>query len=1079
MLAGLRTISMARLGFVAMALTLFANGASAFDPPVDAAGPLTVRIDGPSEVTHVETPVPVRVMIENGGDAAVRGSVRVGVIDRWRVEPAGPVPFEVSGKGNSQLEFAVVAGEGTYNAHYPIHAFAEFDLDGRRRQAHPILVVGTKLPDPPRPQVPIDWKPVAVPADGGLALAHLPVRRAAVLVFGEKPLVMPVGWSGTEERSRGSVAFDLRIDRGGVRPALGIHPPYYEGHVGTAVVEFPLSLPPGQPVRLRFANAIRDHHPEQGEAPSDGVTFRVRVVPFDAMPGEMGDVLFERYTDAKVWQDGEADLGRFAGQRIRLQLESHPGPQNNTNCDQSYWAEPTVIAGAPPKPAPFPPNDDAASRLIGTLQHHGRRYDVRLWPGRRGLLDAVVGFVDGEKRLMFRGFRLRVLGDALENPFTATSLVDTTEEPSDRGYRLRHHFRSWAGEFDVVGEISTEAAALHAKFRLENVPPSRPWRVAYLEDVAAGPWTGQATRVYAGQGNVVCRPEAFELPFDGHRLSTSFVGFDFANGLAMVQGVDVPPDRLTAEPNAREYTLHSPHTQTLTFIPSANVWEGVQVWREINGLKAAGGVRKLAGRFVFDLWGGRYADSAAALRRAFRYGLTDSAVVWHNWQRWGYDNRLPDIHPPNPKLGSLAEFRDLAKTCKDNGVLFAPHDNYIDYYPDADGYSYDHIAFHADGQPVRAWFNPGPKAQAYRWRTDHIRPVLERNLEWVKENVAPTAYFIDVWSSIGPYDSWTQDGRFQDRVYTRNTWGGFFAWIRDYLGHDAPQISESGHDQLIGWLDGSQTNHLRVDIPSEKHGWMVWPLRCADSERIPWFDAAHHDRFVQHGAGYEGRYCGGLDAKTHGIYSDDYICTEVLTGHPAMVPVPFGRDVVRKYWLTHDLMRALSLHRIEGVEFVDGDIHRQHVRWDNGGEVWVNRGASNWTVAGHTLPQYGFYARVPTAGGVVEAAIERKDNATVEWSRSPTMLYINPRSATAGKAAVFGGISTTGACRITRDGNAVTMTPLPDSVQFAIRLQRRNAQRIEVLDEAGNVVRTESVREDGDALVLTHTPGTFAYRLRP
>jgi hypothetical protein len=31
------------------------------------------------------------------------------------------------------------------------------------------------------------------------------------------------------------------------------------------------------------------------------------------------------------------------------------------------------------------------------------------------------------------------------------------------------------------------------------------------------------------------------------------------------------------------------------------------------------------------------------------------------------------------------------------------------------------------------------------------------------------------------------------------------------LGDSAPRISESGHDQLIGWLDGAQANHLRVD----------------------------------------------------------------------------------------------------------------------------------------------------------------------------------------------------------------------------------------------------------------------------
>ena len=75
----------------------------------------------------------------------------------------------------------------------------------------------------------------------------------------------------------------------------------------------------------------------------------------------------------------------------------------------------------------------------------------------------------------------------------------------------------------------------------------------------------------------------------------------------------------------------------MTFIPAANVFDAVKRWRNVDGRSAAAGVPRLAGRFVFDLWGGRYGESREALQRAFRYGLTDAAVVWHNWQRWGYD----------------------------------------------------------------------------------------------------------------------------------------------------------------------------------------------------------------------------------------------------------------------------------------------------------------------------------------------------------------------------------------------------------------------------------------------------------
>jgi hypothetical protein len=343
-------------------------------------------------------------------------------------------------------------------------------------------------------------------------------------------------------------------------------------------------------------------------------------------------------------------------------------------------------------------------------------------------------------------------------------------------------------------------------------------------------------------------------------------------------------------------------------------------------------------------------------------------------------------------MGSTEDFIALAAECKKNGVLFAPHDNYIDFYPDARGFSYDEIAFSANGAPVKAWFNKGRQAQSYRWRADRLQPAMQSNIQSIRDHIAPTGYFIDVWSSAGPYDYWTRDGAFHDRLSTRKVWADTFTYIRNTFGDNAPQISESGHDQLIGALDGGQCNHLRVDTPpAGEMNWTVWNIKVADAERIPWYDAAHHDRFVLHGAGYENRYAGGLDTPMHGIYSDDYITTEVLDGHPAMVPTPMGRDVVRKYWLLHDLMRALALARFDTHEFAAGNLHRQRVKWENGGEVWVNRGADDWTADGHILPQYGFYARVPGPNGVTEAAIERRDGVIVEWSRSPQATYSNAR----------------------------------------------------------------------------------------
>ena len=71
-------------------------------------------------------------------------------------------------------------------------------------------------------------------------------------------------------------------------------------------------------------------------------------------------------------------------------------------------------------------------------------------------------------------------------------------------------------------------------------------------------------------------------------------------------------------------------------------------------------------------------------------------------------------------------------------MLFALHDNYIDFYPDAEGFSYEqNIAFHANGTPVRAWLNEGRKAQSYRYRADRIEPFLQANLRALRDKLPP------------------------------------------------------------------------------------------------------------------------------------------------------------------------------------------------------------------------------------------------------------------------------------------------------------------------------------------------------
>jgi len=109
-----------------MGVMVMSSVVAAFDPPVAKVGDFTLRIDATQLVTQLETPIPVRIHLSNAGSQTLRGKVRLQVIDRWRIISPNPQSFELTPKSERVLEFTVIAGEGTHNAHYPIHAFAEW-----------------------------------------------------------------------------------------------------------------------------------------------------------------------------------------------------------------------------------------------------------------------------------------------------------------------------------------------------------------------------------------------------------------------------------------------------------------------------------------------------------------------------------------------------------------------------------------------------------------------------------------------------------------------------------------------------------------------------------------------------------------------------------------------------------------------------------------------------------------------------------------------------------------------------------------------------------------------------------------
>jgi hypothetical protein len=147
------------------------------------------------------------------------------------------------------------------------------------------------------------------------------------------------------------------------------------------------------------------------------------------LEGKNLKVLYEKFTDSKVWVDGSVDLSAYAGQTVLLRLESHPGPNRNTSCDASYWGEPVVVVGEGGPSDLFrqetfeavcqrnltrgrsllEERETADGKTAFLMGQTGERFALVLEPSKRGMVDGVVSLVGAKGAVNFKGFQVDTL----------------------------------------------------------------------------------------------------------------------------------------------------------------------------------------------------------------------------------------------------------------------------------------------------------------------------------------------------------------------------------------------------------------------------------------------------------------------------------------------------------------------------------------------------------------------------------------------------------------------------------------------------------------------------------------------
>lgn len=641
--------------------------------------------------------------------------------------------------------------------------------------------------------------------------------------------------------------------------------------------------------------------------------------------------------------------------------------------------------------------------------------------GKLGLADAMISFQFNDEKATVQGLRIwldgKPLYDCQPGPFVLTKEKNVWTQKA----------RAAGRNLTLVWAIQQDSGALRLTVNCD-VPE-------LISKVEFGPWNQKLENVWFGHGFLVRRPSSFSISADSHSFSTSYAGFDFENGFSLTMASSLVPESLSVVQEEKRYSITVSGGTMMTLVPgnkkSGGAFECAINYRGIFEKPAAEGVRAKAGRFVVDIWNGRFAEHSRLITDAAeRYGLKNDLIfLSHNWQKNRYDHRLPDVWPPNPSFGTKEEMLDVMNTARKYGWYFGIHHNVIDYYPDAPMFRFENVAFDAEGVPQKAYRNVFLDAQSYRLAPHRAAEVLADSLRQMdRDGFLINCCFVDVLSSGASYVC-SPYYDLHGKAYAQNSAAEgvkrVYSIIRDVqkpflekkFGKDAPgtqpfSISEGGHDFTLGAIDGADCQFMNIVKKSGENNW----FRIAeyeDAEKIPWFDVVNHQKYILHGVGYSIRYESGRGRELHGLESDDYICAELLTGHPLMVdawtrdvrnvlsaivlPIDHEqslRQMVRMYYLAQPVMRELASNDIEKLEFFEGNIHQYIVHWTGGTTVYINRDEKDWTVGKTVLPQYGWLAKNEKLG--LESKVHRLDGRVVEEStwreNGKTFRYVNGRN---------------------------------------------------------------------------------------
>ena len=472
---------------------------------------------------------------------------------------------------------------------------------------------------------------------------------------------------------------------------------------------------------------------------------------------------------------------------------------------------------------------------------------------------------------------------------------------------------------------------------------------------------------------------------------------------------------------------------------------------------------------------------AAHWRKVHRHGMTEVIVTDHEtgW-RDSHESFTFRTKAAPKKGGDQGQF-DYARIMQDElGFTYGPYNNYTDFAPVNEFWSFDLISRTPANQLQHAWarcYAPKPsRAVEYCAR---LAPIIESKFRF------STAY-CDVHTAVTPWSRTDYDhrvpgaGTFAATFYSygeimllqKQAWGG-------------PVYSEgNNHFPYCGLTDGNYAQDQRYRIPDQP--WLVdFDLRRMHDLGCN-FGMGNLEMFYGRGTPL-GDTTAAVDASI-----DRFLAATVAFGHPGFLVFTGGyRNTLRSYYMLQQLQERYTMASASSIQYLaaDGTLHdtsaavasgayrRNQVVVRYGGACWVAVNGSGsermrTTVDGRALdlPPNGYAGSAGEGDTLVNVLSADRDGHRADLAATPKYLYVDGRGEFVRFAeAASDGV---GICRILPGGQYEIIPFQGSDCGFAIR-----AAKAVALGEDRRELGPARLRESRGLTYVEPVDGAFSYLL--